>query len=189
MIVEDDMFPYLVTERHGIELFAKARQEIEVLGRIDDARRVQRVVEEHHLRLRREGLAQHRLIEAPMRRSEPHELRHAARAAHERQIGVVHRLEQHHLVTGSDEGEERAGDRLGRARGDHDLGVGVEADRVMMRVMGRDRLTQLRQAHHRRILVPAGNHRLGGLAAHVLRARIVGKALAEIYRLMLSREA
>src|SRR5579864_1489923 len=47
---------------------------------------------------------------------------------------------------------------------------------------------KFRQAHHRRILVPAVDHRFGRLGAHVLRSLIVGKALAEIDRLPLARQ-
>ena len=55
-------------------------------------------------------------------------------------------------------------------------------------IMGGDGLAQLRQAHHRRVLVPAVDHRLGGLAAHVLGAGVVGEALAEIDRAGLARQ-
>jgi hypothetical protein len=37
-------------------------------------------------------------------------------------------------------------------------------------------------------LIPPAHHGLGRLAAHVLGARIVGKALAQIDRLVLARE-
>jgi hypothetical protein len=112
----------------------------------------------------------------------PSKWRHAACPAHERQIGVVHRLEQYHLVAGLDERHERAGDRLGRAGGDHHLGLGIEREAVPVAVMRGDGLTQLRQAHHGRVLVPALDHPLGGLAPHVLGAGVVRKALAEIDR-------
>ena len=42
-------------------------------------------------------------------------------------VGVVVRLERHDLVAGLAQREERRGDRLGRARGDEHLGVGIEA--------------------------------------------------------------
>src|SRR3546814_7658558 len=53
-------------------------------------------------------------------------------------------------------------------------------------VVGGDRLAQRGQAHHRRILVPAGQHGLGGRATHILRAGVVGKTLAEIDRLVMT---
>ena len=51
-----------------------------------------------------------------------------------------------------------------------------------------DRVAQFGQAEHRRILVPAVEHRFGRLGAHVGRAWIVGEALAEIDRIALARQ-
>ena len=186
--VEDHVLPHLVADRDGAGLFAEARQQFEVLAAVDGAGRIERVVEQHHLGLRREGARQHLLGEAPVRRLEPHEARHAAGALHQRQVGVVERLEQHHLVAGLDQRQQRAGERLGGAGGHHDLGLGIEREILPVPVMRGDRLAQFRQAQHRRILVPAVDHRLGRLAPHVLRPGIVGKALAEIDRVVLARE-
>ena len=111
-----------------------------------------------------------------------HEARHAAGPAHQRQIGVVHRLEQHDLVARLDQGQQRRGERLGRAGGDHHLGCAVELEALPVPVMLGDGGAQLGHAQHRRILVPAVDHRLGRLAPHVLRAGIVREALAEIDR-------
>jgi len=54
--------------------------------------------------------------------------------------------------------------------------------------MGRDRLTQFRNAHHRWILVVAIHHRIRRRAADILRARMVGKPLAEIDGIVVARE-
>ena len=51
-----------------------------------------------------------------------------------------------------------------------------------------DRRAQFGQAHHRGILIVAVQHRIRRLAAHVLGAGIVGKALSEIDRLLLAGE-
>jgi len=69
------------------------------------------------------------------------------------------------------------------------LGLGIEIEPLPVPVMRRDRRAQLRQPHHGRILVPALHDRLGGLAAHVLGAGIVGEALAEIDGPGLARQA
>ncbi len=66
--------------------------------------------------------------------------------------------------------------------------AGIEVEPLPALVMRRRGLAQLGQAHHRRILVPAVDHGLGGLAADILGAGIVGKALAEIDRAGLARE-
>jgi hypothetical protein len=68
------------------------------------------------------------------------------------------------------------------ARGHHHLGVRIEIDPLPVPVMGGNRGAQLRNAHHRRILVVAIEHRIRRHPPHVLRPRIVRKALAEIDR-------
>ena len=55
-------------------------------------------------------------------------------------------------------------------------------------IMGGDGLAKLQQPHHRRVLVPTVDHRLGGLAADILGAGVVGEALAEIDRAGLARQ-
>ncbi len=55
-------------------------------------------------------------------------------------------------------------------------------------VMGGDRLPQLRNSHHRGVLVVAVHHRVGCGAPNILRAGIVGKALAEIDGVVVARE-
>ena len=57
-----------------------------------------------------------------------------------------------------------------------------------MAVMGRDRLPQFRDAHHRRVLVVAVQRGVGRGAADVLRPRIVGKTLAEIDGVVVARK-
>ena len=52
----------------------------------------------------------------------------------------------------------------------------------MMRVMTGNRLPEFGPPHHGRVLVPAFHQGIGGLAPHILRAGIIGKALAEIDR-------
>ena len=93
---------------------------------------------------------------------------------------VVHRLENHHLVAGLDHGQNGRCQRLGAAGGDHHLGHRIERKAVPAPVMGRDRLPQLREAHHRRILVVAVHHRVRRGPPDILRSGMVGKTLAEI---------
>jgi hypothetical protein len=54
--------------------------------------------------------------------------------------------------------------------------------------MGGDRLAQLGQAAHRRILARRAGQRRGGALDHVLGPAEIGEALAEIDRLELARE-
>ena len=137
----------------------------------------------------REDRGERLLGDGEMRRLQGDEPRHAAGAAHQRQIGVVHRLEQNHLVARFDQRHQRPGQSLGGAGGDHHLALRIEIEALPMLVMRRDRLAQDGQAEHGRILVPALDHGLRRALAHILRARIIGKALAEIDRIGLPRDA
>ena len=165
--VEHHVLPDLVADGDGVVAHAGAGENLERLAAVDDAGRVERIVEQDDARARREGGGEIGLVEGPKRRLQRDELRHAAGAANQRQIGVVHRLEQHDLVAGLDQRHQRAGDRLGRARGHHHLALGIELEPLEAPVVGGDRRAQLRQAEHRRILVPAVDDRLGRLGAHV----------------------
>ena len=127
--VEDDMLPDLVADRDRVELDAERGEQVEV-GSAERRSPVgfSGLLNSTTLVFGEKASRQHLLVEAPMRRRQRHELRHAAGAPHQRQIGVVHRLEQHDLVARRDQRQQRAGDRLGRARGDHDLAVGIEVE-------------------------------------------------------------
>jgi hypothetical protein len=59
-----------------------------------------------------------------------------------RGVAVVHRLEQHDLVAGVQQCEQRGGQRLGGARGDQHLGVRVVGQATEALLMIGDRLTQ-----------------------------------------------
>ena len=109
----------------------------------------------------------------------------AARPPHHRQVGVVQRLDQHHLVARLDQPEEAIGQRLGRAGGDQHLGLPVDVEAVENARMLGDGLRSSGQAHHRRILVVAVESHLGGARRRIGRAVVVGKALPEVDRLVL----
>ena len=186
--VEDHMLPDLVADRDGVELLTEPRQQFEVLARIDHGGGIERIVEQHGLGLVVEGASQHLLGEPPMRRFEAQQARNAAGLADDRQIGIVDRLEHDDLVAGLDDGQDGAGQRFGAARRHHHLGHGIEGKTMPAPVMGRDRLPQFRNAHHRGVLVVAVHHRVRRRAADVLGAGIVRKALAEIDGVVVARE-
>ena len=186
--VEHHMLPDFVADGDRVMLDASAGEHFEQLATVDDAGRIERIVEQDDARAVGKGGGEIGLVEGPARRLQRDELRHAAGAANQRQISVVHRLEQHDLVAGLDQRHQRAGDRLGRARGHHHFALGVEFEPLVAPVVRGDRGAQFRQAEHRRILVPAVDDRLGRLRAHVGGAGIVGEALAEIDRVALARQ-
>ena len=187
--VEHDVLPDLVADGDRVVVDAGAGEHLERLAAVDDGGRIERIVEQNDARAVGEGGGEIGLVEGPKRRLQRDELRHAAGALNQRQIGVVHRLEQHDLVARLDQRQQRAGDRLGRARGHHHFAFGIEFEPLVALIVRGDRRAQLRQAEHRRILVPAVNHRLGRLGAYVGGPGIVGEALAEIDRLALARQA
>jgi hypothetical protein len=124
-----------------------------------------------------------------MRRLEGDEFRHAAGEAHQGQVGVVHGLEQHHLVPRLHDAQDRARQRLRGPGGHHHLARGVEVEPLPAPVMGGNRRAQLGNAHHGGILVVAVEHRLGRRPPHVLGTRIVREALPQIDRARLAGQA
>ena len=115
------------------------------------------------------------------------EFGYTARPQHQRQIGIIKRLEQHHLVTRCDQRHQSTGQSLGGTRGHHHLALPIQRQTLPVLIMAGDGLAQFGQAHHRRILVPAIDHRIGGLLTHIERARIIGETLTEIDGLRFTR--
>ena len=186
--VEHHVLPDLVAECGHVEPLAVAGEQVEILGGEQRGARVEGIVQHHDAGPRPEGLRQRGLVEAEGRGLQRHDPRHAARPPYEGQVGVVHGREQHDLVAGLDQRQERAGQRLRGPGGDHHLGLRVEDETLVPRVMGGDRLPQGRQPHHRGILVPAVAERPRAPLADILRPGIVGEALAEIDRAVDPRE-
>jgi hypothetical protein len=104
-VIEDHMLPDLVADRDGVEPLTKACQQFEVLARINHRGGIERIVEQHGLGPVVEDALQRLLRQPPMRRLEAHQARYASGLAYDRQVGIVHRLEHHHLVAGLDDGE------------------------------------------------------------------------------------
>ena len=129
------------------------------------------------------------LRQLPARRGEAHQARDRTRPAHDRQVAVVERLEQHHLVARLDEAEEAARQHLGSAGGDHDLALPIDLEAVEALGVGGHRLAQLGHAEHGRVLIGSVLEEEGRLGAHVLGPVAVGEALAEIDRAVLDGEA
>ena len=103
-------------------------------------------------------------------------------------VGVVERLERHHLLTRVDESEQRCGHCLGRAGGDHDLGGGVQVEAVEPFLVLGDRQPQVRLTRPRRVLVQPRPDRRDRRVGHLDRAVGVGEALAEVDRTRLQRQ-
>ena len=156
----------------------------------DAGGRVERVVEQHDPGLRREGRGERRLGRGASPAAP------GARSAARRRPGAP-AADRRRTSAGTAPPRRRA--RSGPASAPASASVapevtmtsvsGSSVEALEAAVVRGDGLAQLRQAHHRRILVPAVDDRLGGLAADVLGAGIVGKALAEIDRAGLAGEA
>jgi hypothetical protein len=111
--VEDEMLIDLVANRVGVVALHEFSDEAEFLRREDLADGVHRAVEQDRLGARGEGVGKFGARQIPGGRREAHEPRHAAEHPHDRQIGIVERLDQDNLIPGIDHGHEGGGQRLG----------------------------------------------------------------------------
>ena len=186
--VEDHMLPDLVADRNCVELPAEAGEQFEVFAWVNHGGRIERIVEQHRLGLAIECAFQHLLGKPPMRRLQSQEPRDAAGLTDDWKIGIIDRLENDHFVAGFDNGEDGAGQGLRAARSHHHLAHRVQLEPVPAPVMGRDRLAQFGNAHHRRVLVIAIHGSIGCRLPDVLGAGMVGKALAEIDGVIVARK-
>ena len=178
----------LIADRIGVVGQAKPGDGLEFLAREHLGARVHRGVDQNQLgapgECRLQGIERQR----PVRRLEPDQPRHGAGAAHDRQIGIVERLDQNHLVAGLDEPEQGARQRFGSARGDYHLARPVDLQVVEPFGVRGHRLAQGRDAHHRWILVDAVRQVVRGRGDHVVRPVAVRESLAEIDRVVLLGE-
>ncbi len=102
-------------------------------------------------------------------------------SADQRHIGIVERLEADHFVAGRDAGEDRRGQRLGRARGDHHF-LCRQVEPLVAGIMIGHRMAELGQAEHRRILVRPFDHCFRRRLQHRFGSAPVGEALAQLDR-------
>jgi hypothetical protein len=149
---------------------------------------IHRRVEQDELGALAEGCRQLLARQPPGRRLETHQLRHAAGAAHDGQIRIVERLDQHDFVARLDQAEQAVAQRLGGARGHQHFALPVDVQPLEAPGVLGDRLAQLGQAHHRRVLIVPLQQIVRRRPTHRLGPLVVGKALAEVDRLMLAGE-
>jgi hypothetical protein len=154
----------------------------------DHAGRVVRAVQQHHLGTRRDQAGQAVEVDAEVGRAQGDGHSHAAGHLEAGDVGVVVRLEAEHLVAGVDEGQQRCGDRLGRAGRHENLARRVVLEAVEAALMVRDRIAQLGDPGAGRVLVSAGPQRVHGSVDDHGRAVGVGESLAEIDRASAHRE-
>ena len=179
----------LVGDRDRVEFPAEPRDALELGASEDATGRVVRRVQDDRTRALREGAPQAVGIELPARRLQRDVDLASGREAHGRQVVLVERLDDDHLVARVDHGEDRGADRLGHAAGDDDVAVGVEAQPVEFLHRPRDRRSQRRDAPGDRVLVVAAvEGRVGG-GNDLRRRREVRKTLRQVHRLVAEREA
>ena len=146
-------------------------------------------IQEDQFGLVREGGFERGPGKLPAGRLDADQLRHRAGPAHDRQIGVVERLDQDHLVARFDQSEQARRQGLGRPRRNQGLGLPVDVEPVEAFVMCRDRLAQVRHPHHRRVLIGPVIQGVVGRLPHVVGSVAVRKALAEIDAFMFDGQA
>ena len=180
--LEDEVLVDLVGHGDQVVLEAQAGDELELLAPEDLARRVVRRVEEQQPGPRRHGPDELVRIERPVRRPERHDPARRVRHGGACGVGVVVRLEHDDLVAALAQREQRRGDRLGGARGDEHLAVGVVVEPVALELVPRDGRAQLRHARARGVLVVAGPDGRDRHLLDLLGTVGVGEALAEVDR-------
>ncbi len=186
--VEDDVLVDLVADGIGVVRLDQAGDERQLVRTEHLARRVMRGVEDEELGPGRESRLKRVFRQLPAGRLQADQTRNAAGAADERQIRIVERLDQHHLIARRDQPEAGCGEGLGGAGGDQHLGLPVEIEPVMAPIVPGHRLPQRRQSLHRRVLVGTGEAGGGGRLAHGDGAVFVREALAEVDRAVLAGE-
>ena len=98
-------------------------------------------------------------------------------------VGVVVRLERDHLVARLEQGEQRGGDGLGRARGDQHLGVRVVAEAVEPLLVARHGRRSSGMPVGGRVLVALPARTASAAASAIDRRAVdVGEPLAEVDR-------
>ena len=180
VLIEDQVLVHLVGHRDHVVLDAQTGDDVELLSAEHLAGGVVWRVEQQHPGAGAEGGSQLVGIEGVGGRPQLHQ---AVRGAGHRDVGRVDvevGLEGHHLVAGPGQGQDRRGDGLGGARGDQNLGVGVELQAPEPLLVVGHSLTQHRVADAGRVLVELAANGLDGGLGHRSRPVGVGKALAQV---------
>ena len=188
LAVEDQVLVDLVGDDQEIVLPAERGDRLELSSREDLPRRVVRRVEQHQPRPRRHRGRERVDGEGVVGWLQLHDAPRGTRHRDARGVRVVVGLERDHLVARLAQRQQRGGDRLGRARGDEHLGVGVVVEVVPVALVRADGGAQLGDAGPRRVLVVAGADGGDGGVEHLLRSVGVGEALPEVDRAGLDRE-
>ncbi len=186
--VVDEMLVDLVGDDDEIVFLRDLGDERQLLAAEDLARRVVGRVEQQQLGARRDRGAQLRRVERVVGRAQRDDAPLCARHRDARRVRVVVRLEGDDLVARTAQRDQRSRDRLGRARGDEDLGIGVVVEPVEAPLVRADRVAQLGHADARRILVVARFDRVDRGLLDDFGTVGVGKALPEIDRARRHRE-
>jgi hypothetical protein len=183
-----NVFPNFVTDRGHVKTHAIFGEHRKLLLRKNRGAGIERIVEDDRLGARRKGALKVFSGKRPARRLQIDKPRHASGSQHERQVSVVHRLEENDLVSLGYDGENSGRERLRSAGRDHRLPRRVEFKALEAHVMGRNGLAQLWQPHHRGVLVPAAEDGVRRHAPDILRPGIIRKSLAEIHGVQITRK-
>ena len=124
--VVDDVLVDLVGEHERVVRLAQLADERELLASEDLARGVVRRVDDDRPRAVGERRTQLGLVDRPVGCVQRDVARRRPRQHGIGAVILVERLEDDHLVTGIDGGEQRGDHGLGRAAGDAELGLGVD---------------------------------------------------------------
>ncbi|MPM39577.1 hypothetical protein SDC9_86211 [bioreactor metagenome] len=184
---EEQVLVHLVGDHHQVVLHCDPGDRVELVGAEDVTGRIVRRVDQQQpgpVRDRRPqvGLGQPVAGFGRRRVPQPDRPGHRPGQCDRRGVGVVRRLEHHHLVAGVAQRQDRGGQRLGRPGGDQHLGRRVVRQAVPAALMLGDRLPQRRDAAPRWVLVVTGPDRPRRRLKHLDGPVGVREALSEVDR-------
>ncbi len=188
LAVEDHVFVHLVGDGDGVVLVAQLSDQLQFRSIEDPTRRVVRRVDDDGPRSFRECGAQRLGVDAEVRRLQRDVPQRGARHRGIGPVRVVHRLDEHDLVSLGHETEKARGECFRAPRRHGDLVTGVHGDPGSRREPVGDPLHERQDPEAPRILVVAVTHRSGRGVLDEVRTIEVGEPLSQIDRIVFDRQ-
>ena len=186
--IEDDVLVHFVAQHVERRPPCERGERVDVGGGHDRAGGVVRRVDHQEPRPRCDRRFHGIPVDPVIRRVQRDDHGNAAIQLDRWQVGVVAGLQHDDLVARMHDRRDRGEDRLGAARGDRHLGVGIVGGAVIVRVLRGNRLAERRDPLHRRVLVQAAAHVRGDCVDERGIAVEVREPLRQVHRPDVGRE-
>ncbi len=147
-----------------------------------------RRVDDDDASARRDGAPNLVPVDAVVRGTKRDEPRRSSAQFDSRNVRVVYRLKEQHLVSRMHQSGEHGEQPLGSAGRDRDFGHGIVPTTVEMLDLRRERLTQWHHTLHRRVLIVTLTHVSRDGVHEIRRAVEIGEPLREVDRPKLVRQ-